>query len=44
MISYHIISHYPNWGSMHELTVRELYQALEYAKSIDEDAGSKIME
>ena len=29
---------------MHELTERELYQALEYAKSINEDAGSKIME
>ncbi|MDD5494111.1 MAG: hypothetical protein PHG36_05515 [Dehalococcoidia bacterium] len=29
---------------MHELTDRELYQALEYAKSIDEDAGRKIME
>lgn len=29
---------------MHELTERELYQALEYAKSIDEDAGRKIIE
>lgn len=29
---------------MHELTERELYQALEYAKSIDEDTGRKIIE
>jgi hypothetical protein len=29
---------------MHELTERELYQALEYAKSIDEETGSKIIE
>lgn len=29
---------------MHELTDRELYQALEYAKSIDEDTGRKIIE
>jgi hypothetical protein len=29
---------------MHELTDRELYQALEYAKNIDEDAGRKIIE
>jgi hypothetical protein len=29
---------------MHELTDRELYQALEYAKSIDEDDGRKIIE
>jgi hypothetical protein len=29
---------------MHELTERELYQALEYAKSMDESAGRKIME
>jgi hypothetical protein len=29
---------------MHELTNRELYQALEYAKSMDESAGRKIME
>jgi hypothetical protein len=29
---------------MHELTERELYQALEYPKSIDEDADHKIME
>jgi hypothetical protein len=28
---------------MHELTERELYQALEYAKSIDEDNGKRIM-
>jgi len=28
---------------MHELTDRELYQALEYAKSIDEEDGKKIM-
>ena len=28
---------------MHELTERELYQALEYAKSIDEEDGKKIM-
>ena len=30
--------------AMHELTDRELYQALEYAKSIDEDTGRKIIE
>lgn len=29
---------------MHELTERELYHALEYAKSIDDDAGRKIIE
>jgi hypothetical protein len=29
---------------MHELTDRELYQALEYAKSMDESAGRKILE
>jgi hypothetical protein len=29
---------------MHELTDRELYQALEYAKSIDEEAADKIIE
>ena len=29
---------------MHELTDRELYQALAYAKSIDEEAGRKIIE
>lgn len=28
---------------MHELTERELYQALEYAKSIDEENGKQIM-
>jgi hypothetical protein len=28
---------------MHELTERELYQALQYAKSIDEESGKKIM-
>ena len=28
---------------MHELTERELYHALEYAKSIDEESGKKIM-
>ena len=28
---------------MHELTERELYQALEYAKSIDEENGKRIM-
>lgn len=29
---------------MHELTKREVYQALEHAKSIDEAAGRKILE
>jgi hypothetical protein len=29
---------------MHELTERELYQALEYAKSLDENAGRRILE
>jgi hypothetical protein len=29
---------------MRELTERELYQALEYAKSIDEETGRKILE
>ena len=29
---------------MHELTERELYHALEYAKSIDEETGRKIIE
>lgn len=29
---------------MHELTKREVYQALEYAKGIDEAAGRKILE
>jgi hypothetical protein len=29
---------------MHELTDRELYQALEYAKSMDENAGRRILE
>jgi hypothetical protein len=29
---------------MQELTERELYQALEYAKSLDENAGRKILE
>lgn len=29
---------------MHELTERELYQALEYTKSIDEETGGKIIE
>ena len=29
--------------AMQELRDRELYQALEYAKSIDEDAGRKII-
>ncbi|WP_374089140.1 hypothetical protein [Methylomicrobium lacus] len=29
---------------MHELTDRELYQAIEYARSIDENAGRKIIE
>lgn len=29
---------------MHELIDRELYQALEYAKSIDEDTGRQIIE
>jgi hypothetical protein len=29
---------------MHELTERELYLALEYAKSLDENAGRKILE
>jgi hypothetical protein len=29
---------------MHELSDRELYQALEYAKSIDEEDGKKIIE
>jgi hypothetical protein len=29
---------------MHELTERELYQALEYAKSMDENAGRRILE
>ncbi|MCX7097754.1 MAG: hypothetical protein NTV43_07625 [Methylococcales bacterium] len=28
---------------MHELTERELYQALEYAKSLDEDSGKRLM-
>lgn len=28
---------------MHELTERELYQALEYAKSLDENAGREII-
>ena len=28
---------------MHEQTEHELYQALEYAKRIDENAGKKIM-
>jgi hypothetical protein len=28
---------------MHELTERELYQALEYAKSIDEENGKSIL-
>lgn len=28
---------------MHELTERELYQALEYAKSMDEEHGKKIL-
>jgi len=28
---------------MHELTERELYQALEYAKSIDEENGKRIL-
>jgi len=28
---------------MHELTERELYQALEYAKSLDEEAGREIL-
>jgi len=28
---------------MHELTAQELYQALEYAKSIDEDSGKRMM-
>jgi hypothetical protein len=30
--------------SMQELTNQELYQALEYAKSIDEDTGRKMLE
>jgi len=29
---------------MHELSDRELYKALEYAKSIDENTGRKILE
>jgi hypothetical protein len=29
---------------MHELTDRELYQALRYAKSIDENTGRKILD
>ncbi|MGJ0484393.1 MAG: hypothetical protein ACR65R_07650 [Methylomicrobium sp.] len=29
---------------MHELTDRELYRALEYAKSLDENAGRKVLE
>jgi hypothetical protein len=29
---------------MHELSDRELYQALAYAKSLDADAGRKIIE
>ena len=29
---------------MHELTDRELYQSLEYAKGIDEETGRKIIE
>jgi hypothetical protein len=29
---------------MHELTERELYQTLEYAKSLDENAGRRILE
>ena len=29
---------------MHELTERELYQAMEYAKSIDEETGRRIVE
>ena len=29
---------------MHELTERELYNAIGYAKSLDEDAGRKIIE
>ena len=29
---------------MHELTDHELYQALSYAKSLDEDAGRTIIE
>ena len=41
MILYHTIL----YGiTMHELTDRELYQALEYAKSIDEETGGKIIE
>ena len=28
---------------MHELTAQELYQALEYAKSVDEDSGKRMM-
>ena len=28
---------------MHELTAQELYQALEFAKSVDEDSGKRMM-
>jgi Transposase len=41
MISFHII---PIGESVHEPIGCELYQALEYAMSIDEDACRKIME
>ena len=39
-----IISYYTNRQSMQEHTGSELYQAIEYTKSIDEDASRKIME
>jgi len=37
-------SYYTNRQSMQEHTGSELYQAIEYTKSIDEDASRKIME
>lgn len=41
MISYHLI---PNEILMRELSEQELYHALAYAKSIDEETGEKILE
>ena len=38
-----MLTHRPNI-TMHELSDRELYQALAYAKSLDADAGRKIIE
>lgn len=43
MILYYLILYYVILNLMHELTGRELYRAIEYAKSIDEEAGRQII-